>query len=942
MKVIKPMMLGILWRTYQRNGHRLGVTGIVCFPLDTPDRPLTDPVMWTKIASEFPPDSVWDAGIPKDQGEVLLSARAYSSGETTPASHRRISVRVGPVAKSLDVYGDRVWEKRSGGWTKTQAIPFIEMPIVYSLAFGGEGYPQNPTGTGFVNNPGNGPIPLPNIESVISPIRSPEDRPAPEGLGALDITWLQRFSKVGNYREGEIGKTPPPLPANSDWTLYNQALPDQWIPGFWQGGEPYLLAGLHPQFDRQSGKLPKIRVRSFVTLTGASGQSFVELPMHPETVWLFPHLEIGVVIHRGSMAIETDDASEVISILLAAEDPEDDRPESHYLDFRNRRDTRDPKDLSLYGDAPLLPVRLKDDPQANIGDIRYHLANQPSENEQRTKRILSHKLDQAQSRQDEALNTFKGSPPESLRTEELLKAGKEKIDAIRKKIEDTPTKTPLEMLDEAIDNRPDRKTLKQQMATGIREAVNRIPDEVLQNANITREALLSSQTVQAPLKRKIEETLSSETMKERLRAIGASLSSSTPTGSPPGMGQITKDPMAGINESQNRVESLQKQFAALADKSKSLVRSVHFFPPPPSDPSNAAAGRQKALDHLARSRDFKSWELRGADLSGLDLSGCDFSDSDLIGCDFSGSNLTGSLFVGTWAAHSRFSRAILSRARFDESNIGCSDLTGVRAEDASFKNTILSGAALADCDLSGSLFDGSDLGNTSFLRAKSQRCSFPNAKFMRFESASSVSLSAPTENPGAAPSTSERVVFREVDFSGSRFEKALFMKADFISVNFSDCQLSGVIFLDCSGPSSRFDRSVLSKAVFAQSIDFIGSSFRKADLTGANLRGVNVSGSDFQGSILSDADGSGGDWRNANLQGVQAIQSRFQKADLRFADCRSGDFRQAIFLNADLRFAIFSRGSLYKAGVTGAKIDDSTRWDHALIGKTALESGERA
>ncbi|EQD38798.1 hypothetical protein B1B_15656, partial [mine drainage metagenome] len=72
----------------------MAVTQMVCFPFEAPDRPLTEPVMWTRIASELPKNTVFDAGIPKDRGELLLSARAHAPGGI-PADIMRVRVRAG-------------------------------------------------------------------------------------------------------------------------------------------------------------------------------------------------------------------------------------------------------------------------------------------------------------------------------------------------------------------------------------------------------------------------------------------------------------------------------------------------------------------------------------------------------------------------------------------------------------------------------------------------------------------------------------------------------------------------------------------------------------------------------------------------------------------------------------------------------------------------------
>ncbi|MHB1758258.1 MAG: DUF2169 family type VI secretion system accessory protein [Leptospirillum sp.] len=918
MKVIKPMMLGLLWRAYRRNGHRLSVTGTVCFPFATPDRPLTEQAMWTHLGAECPKDTVWDAGIPKDRGELLLSAHGFAPGGI-PVEFRRIFVQVGPLRKEIDLYGDRLWHKRNGEWIQSRPEPFRTMLIDYTRSFGGKNNPQNPTGKGFSMDPEESPVALPNIESPLYPTVSPQSNTPPAGLGPLDITWSERRSRTGQYQPGEIGtapSSPPALPANADWTLYNQAPSDQWLTGFWEGRESYLLEGLHPEYDRQSGRLPDIRIRAFATLDESRNRSFIEIPMHPETVWLFPHLEIGVVIHRGSMAIETDDASDVASLLLAAEDPGENRPESHYLHYRNRRDLRSPEDLSLYGDGPLLPRRLEDDPQANIGNVQYHMAHQSDEIGQRTKRILSKKLEKAR--------TPTEPPPageSSSRVGEARSSLEQTIGSIQKELGNPSSESPFQPGQFQTDE------LKKQMDQKIREALSRIPDNLLSKANLTREGILSAKAPMAPLKQDLENALSGTALKERLSSIAASLPEANWTNTSLRSGNGAFEAAAG---------QVEEKISALSDKIDTLVRSVHLFAPPPKDRPHAGKGRQKVLEQLKTTRNFRKWSLRGADLSGLDLSGCDFSESDLIGCDFSESDLTRSRFQGAWASHGCFLQSKLSGSVWDGANLGHAEMKGVRAIGASFEKTVLSGATFEDCLLENSRFDGADLSNTSFARTRAKGCSFPGARFMRIEGTLSQSAS---QSSSRASGQSERTLFRDVDFSGSNLEKALFMKCDFLAVDFSGCQLSGATFLDCCGPSTIFKKSILAKGVFVQSIQFAGSSFGSADLSGANLRGVDLSGSDFRGAILQGTDGSGGNWQHTNLSGARAIGARFQKADLRWADGRWGDFRQAVFLNADLRFANFSGSSLYKACVTGAQIDDSTLFDHALLGKTTITPG---
>jgi uncharacterized protein YjbI with pentapeptide repeats len=545
------------------------------------------------------------------------------------------------------------------------------------------------------------------------------------------------------------------------------------------------------------------------------------------------------------------------------------------------------------------------------------MAHQSDEIGQRTRRILSKKLEKAGKSTQPSPAGAASSP-----IDEAQSSMEEKLRELRKELENPFSETPFQP------GQFKTEELKKQMDEKIRDALSRIPDNALSKANLTREGILSPKASMAPLKKDLENALSSTALKERLMSIDGSVPETDRTTAPLRPANGAFEAISG---------QVEDNLSALSDKIDTLVRSVHFFAPPPEDRPHANKGRQKVLEQMKSSRNFRKWSLRGADLSGLDLSKCDFSESDLIGCDFSESDLTGSLFQGAWASHGRFLQTNLSGSKWDGANAGHSEMKGVRAIGASFQKTVLSGTTFEDCLLDNSRFDGADLSNISISRTRAKGCSFPGARFMRIEG----TLSQPSsQSSPQSDGQSERTLFRDVDFSGANFEKSLFMKCDFLAVDFSGCQLPGATFLECCGPSTTFKRAILTKGVFAQSVQFQGSSFGSADLSGANLRGVDLSGSDFRGAILLGTDGSGGNWQHTNLSGVRAIGARFQKTDLRWVDGRWGDFRQAVFLKADLRFANFSGSSLYKGCDTEAQIDDSTLFDQALLGKTTITPGE--
>ncbi|MEY2842577.1 MAG: hypothetical protein RI920_614, partial [Pseudomonadota bacterium] len=95
----------------------------------------------------------------KQQCDVLLVGSAHAPGGK-PATHTQVSLAVGPMRKSIEVIGPRVWEAGLSGIRASSPTPFTQLPISYDVAFGGvdheaddpadhDAYMLNPAGKGF-------------------------------------------------------------------------------------------------------------------------------------------------------------------------------------------------------------------------------------------------------------------------------------------------------------------------------------------------------------------------------------------------------------------------------------------------------------------------------------------------------------------------------------------------------------------------------------------------------------------------------------------------------------------------------------------------------------------------------------------------------------------------------------------------------------------------
>src|SRR5690606_18824674 len=118
--------------------------------------------------------------------DVVFIGHAHAP--STRTTQMDVGARVGPLLRSLRVFGDRVWVRAASGLVLTPPLSFERVPLCYERAFGGWDVshpdprrhafePRNPVGRGFCVRSGRRDrIIAPNLESIREPIRSPYDR----------------------------------------------------------------------------------------------------------------------------------------------------------------------------------------------------------------------------------------------------------------------------------------------------------------------------------------------------------------------------------------------------------------------------------------------------------------------------------------------------------------------------------------------------------------------------------------------------------------------------------------------------------------------------------------------------------------------------------------------------------------------------------------------
>jgi hypothetical protein len=232
-----------------------------------------------------------DYHIGKPATDILMYGLACSPGQR-PVRQMDVGLEVGVLRKVLRVYGDRSWQDQQ----ISLPDPFVNMPLVYERAFGGQDQHngqlraaelRNPVGKGFVGaktTPEIAGIGLPNIEFPAALIQHWQDRPLPAGFGPLAPSWIPRANFGGTYDQQWQEHRAPYLPEDFDPRFLNAAPQDQIYPGFLQGGEPVKIIGMHPDGDFQFN-LPYVNLATKAIVKGEA----VSAPVRMETLALYPN-----------------------------------------------------------------------------------------------------------------------------------------------------------------------------------------------------------------------------------------------------------------------------------------------------------------------------------------------------------------------------------------------------------------------------------------------------------------------------------------------------------------------------------------------------------------------------------------------------------------------------------------------------------------------------
>lgn len=911
MRILKSMQAGVLQKSFTYNTrHFLCVSLLWPFRMDTGE-PVLETEMWQALTQHFREGRVFDQGMPKDRGEFLCLG-SFHAPRSQAVKQEAVSVRVATCEKKLLVTGPRYW--RSGGATRPE--PIMTLPVRYDQAFGGDGFAENPIGKGFSAEE-DGQKPLPCVEYPNVVVTSPSATAPPASFEAMDMGWKQRQQYAGTYDDTYMRTRMPGLPDDVDWRLFNDAPEDQWIDGYFRGDEEFEIIHMHPEKPRLSGQLPGVVGRAFVQRkptamdAGDVGGSH-EVPLRIDTVWLMPEAELGVIIHRGTTEVETDDATDIVALLAAHEhlaDPT--RSLDHYRsEMRNRADPEEGYRYML-DTRPLIPVGCPCPLQELASGAELGAEGLASSN---ADRFIERQQDAASAQAQEfmasahnSLDRYTDQLPDQISQAQQEIAGSQ--DGSTSPATETGAEAELRgilsrILPESADGKLDitrmdlralddlteyseRQASEQQeeMATSIREQIDELRrqndperDEITQ-AIQRLEGALSGEREAPPLPRPEADFAVAE-LEEQAAEIARYEKDLREVGLDEGQLQAALPDMSELRL--QLAEARQVAFEGYRESAHYIERASS------PHPGEEDSRRDQLLSALAKGTSMAGGDFAFIDLRGATLRDADLSDAYLEDVDFTGATLVNVNLSGAILARSRFVDCALDNVCLVNANLGAT----------SFANTMVRA-----CDCSSARFARCRLHNSTF-----EHCRFGERPEMFLEMQCTETRFIECEMP--------ETNFFELDLSGCSFRATNlsacnFMQANVAGVQFERADLTGSNFVETPAPSAIFESARMRNVRFLQDPVLNDASFRAADLREANLRSADLVGADFTEASLDGADLSGSDLTNALFTRASAIGTQFNKADMSGIRAYKTDMREASLFKAGIQGASFTSANLY-------------------------------
>ena len=966
MEIIRPMQLSLNQRVLEQD-RRFYFTVSATLGIDLVSGDEQIDAIYLKDAFQGNPDDppLLDVGFPKPNGEFLVSGSFHAPGNL-PIDAGEVKIRVGNMEKQLYVFGPRKWQNG----LPTRPERFTTLPLIYQNAFGGEGYGLNPKGKGFKD----GMLPL--IEYPGRLVGSEKDEPVPACFSALDFTDPRRMQYKGTYDLDYKEKYFPGHPEDMDWRMFLSTPDDQWCRGFFTGDESYELHNVHPKMPMIQGRFPGLHARCFIRQAKVEGKTFGEIPLKLDTIWFFPEKLLGLLIFRGGVEVEDDEAETVTHMLGAYEYiTSEPRPLAHYEAALEKRINSSDAFLKVLTTSDLIPEGHKCAMEV-LFDVSQELGPDESEmakNAQKKADGLQGKVDE---QVDEAVQKAKndGFSVDDLMAKTSADPSDPEMTALHEKMETilpgitTGDAKNMDMkhfslekfekvsgLVQDFSEKKKKKILEQmeekinESRSGLRDRIDRIDDQIKNLRDGSEKSGMdgSGQIQQLEnTKKQLEQNLdlmilpdfdnppkqplprpNLDMFEEQLKLLPA-----FPPELSGALQHLQAQKNMGIDNAATRaleeeIETAQKSYQ---DKLAVMKQTVE------ENSVRADKGFRQGyllsahhmpeglLPHKEPLEDVRETFLRAisenSPVSDRDWACLDLTEQDLAGMDLSNTfleqvNFKGANLKGANLENANLARACLDGADLSGANLKNSNIGGVSGIGTNFSHADMTSAKLSKSDFTEALFTGAQMEKIEAMELVLDRADLSRVHLSNV-------FFINTRMTGIA-------------MTNARVELSLFIGIEMENTDFSDTVFECCAFIDNNVKSVCYDRADLSNSAFLatspEKSRMEGISFREARFFQTNFMNMNLKNCSFQRADLEKAFFWSADLSGANLSHAYAKTAQFRKSKLTHANLDHINLYQGVltkahlvgasFKGANLCQADFLRSTITNTDFTGANLD---------------------
>lgn len=847
-----------------------------------PGRLLAVEKLWPAMLKAIGEEHPIETGLPKPRAEFLVYGACHTGKH---AQALEVRAEVGEIRKSLLVFGPRSW---SAGVITHQGS-FLRMPLDYAHAFGGPGYAHNPLGKGHESTGANE---LPNVEHPHKLLAQRSDTPPPAGFNALPPHWPQRAELLGRLDAQWCQKHWPFLPGDTHPEYANIAPSSQRLPNYFRGDEPVRLHNMHPHKPRIESALPGLRGRLFCKRRNTpEDQVFEEIPLQPETLWLFPEQELGVLLLRGGFNTVDDECSD-IAFFYAAWEP---------LEQSSRAASEHFEEMRARHPAPAQPQPESPPPQeSKEPDAATQAATQAGAAS--VAAAVSTPSEQAPSELQEIHKDIQALQDDAAKSMQEAGISAEEIQEMLQEPAEEEEQPDLEPDDEKLAQ--ERNELRQFLADSDRD-----PAE-LERMSETDTIHLQLQQLMSDVRRRFQEAgVDTSALDE----------SETPLegeeelfGEESELEDTIARALQEMKESGQDTDELEASLAELRQTAATVAQlgevDISGGTSAPSDQEAASTQQEEPPTPLQRihKRLQDGDSLEGLDLAGADLSGLDLSDQNLAGCslreaNLENCNLRSSVLDNANLEGAQLSGADLGQASLLQAVLRHASATGMQAAGASFYHADLQQAELIRCDLSGTDFTATCLHRTLF-----EDCSLRDARLGKAEASR-----ASFEGSDLASASFAQAALPEASLRRTRLDKA-----SFILVRAPKLRLQGA-----KGQGPDFRQAALAGSRADEQTSLQQAQFQDADLRYSCWAGASLQQTTFDQAELDRVDFSATDCSHARLRRCRLRGANFTKAMLQETDFSDSDLLDSILRKARLLRTVLRHANLFAADLYKAEFD---------------------